>query len=391
MKRRTLFKAMAGALVAPRVSVASTEQPQRIIFVYNQGGWDVSMLFDPKFSNPQVDTASDGEIDTVGGLQYVASNRRPNVSSFMSQFAGQSTIINGIGVGSISHKKCERLLFTGSRLSDSPDVGSIIAQRFTSLPLPYAILSGPRMTGGLGYNVSRVDQTFVSILRQETVIQYDQVQQFIQASNDTDSDRRTQEYFQTLARREQLRSQVDLFPMTIDNNPENQIELSVQLLANNVSAVTMVQINPPPFHQWDTHSSNDDLQSGCMDYLFQHLNRLGTLLQTTPDGSGNPLIDSTTVVVLSEMGRTPVYNSNLGKDHWPYTSMLMFGHGVAGGRVVGATDAKLTSAPINLETGEQRQQGTLLQSGHVLAGLLHRFDIDPSEYYSERPFLAPFQ
>ena len=41
------FKAMAGALVAPRVSVASTEQPQRIVFVYNQGGWDVSMLFDP--------------------------------------------------------------------------------------------------------------------------------------------------------------------------------------------------------------------------------------------------------------------------------------------------------------------------------------------------------
>ena len=79
------------------------------------------------------------------------------------------------------------------------------------------------MTGDLGYNVSRVDQTFVSILRQETVIQYDQVQQFIQASNDTDSDRRTQEYFQTLARREQLRSQVDLFPMTIDNNPENQL------------------------------------------------------------------------------------------------------------------------------------------------------------------------
>ncbi len=390
MKRRDLFKASAGVGVLPRVGWSNSSSNQRLVFVYSRGGWDVSMLFDPKFSNSQVETASDGEPDSIGDLKFVASVNRPNVSAFMSRFGGQSVIVNGIGIGSISHKKCERLLFTGSRLSNAPDVGSIIAQRFTHLPLPYAILSGPRMTGDLGYNVCRVDQTFVSILRQDTTVNYDRVQQYIQASLGNTEEQRISEYVQTLARREQLRSQVGLFPTTIDNNPTNQIELSVQLLANDVSAVSMVQIEPPPFHHWDTHNSNDSLQSGCYDYLFQHLSLLGEQLESTLDSNGNPLIESTTVVVLSEMGRTPVYNSSEGKDHWPYTSMLMFGSQIKGGRTVGVTDAKLTSVPIDLASGEQTSSGVLLQSSHLLAGLLQRFDIDAGEYLSESPFLAPF-
>ena len=94
----------------PRLSLASSEQTQRLLVVYSQGGWDVSMLFDPKFSSRQIDTASDGDTRSVGGLTYVDSPNRPNVRAFMDQFANQSTIINGIGVGSISHTKCERLL-----------------------------------------------------------------------------------------------------------------------------------------------------------------------------------------------------------------------------------------------------------------------------------------
>ena len=116
------------------------------------------------------------------GLSYVDSSIRPNDTAFMDQFGSSSTIINGIGVGSISHKKCERLLFTGSRLQDAPDFGSIISQQNTDLPLPYAILSGPRMTGDLGFNVARVDQTFVSLLRQQPMVDYDRVHQFLQGS-----------------------------------------------------------------------------------------------------------------------------------------------------------------------------------------------------------------
>jgi len=389
MKRRALLGLMGASTALPKLSwgsAASTEQ--RLLVVYSHGGWDVSMLFDPKFSSRQIDTANDGETRSVGGLTYVDSPNRPNVRSFMDRFASKSTVINGIGVGSISHTKCERLIFTGSRLPNAPDFGSIIANRFSHLPLPYAILTGPRMTGELGYNVSRVDQTFVSILRQDTVVDYNLVQSYLSREDTTST--RMVEYWETLERRKQLQASMNLFPETVNSDPDAQIELSLNLLANNVSAVSMIQILPPPFHQWDTHSNNDDLQSGCFDHLFQYVNQLGTLLESTLDSTGRPLMETTTVVVLSEMGRTPVYNSNRGKDHWPYTSMLMFGNKIQGGRVVGATDERLITAPVGLDDGVYAAKGEAIQSVHVLAGLMTAFDIDPGPYFAEQPFMAPF-
>ena len=390
MRRRQLLGLLGAGTVMPTIALGSTGARQRLLVVYSQGGWDVSMLFDPKFSSRQIDTASDGQVRSVGGLTYVDSPNRPNVRTFMDQFANKSVIINGIGVGSISHTKCERLIFTGSRLQKSPDFGSIIAQRFSTLPLPYAILTGPRMTGELGYNVSRVDQTFVSILRQESVVDYGLVQSYLSRDTSESASARMGEYWDTLDRRQRLQESVDLFPSTISSNPADQIDLSLNLLSNNVTAVSMIQILPPPFHQWDTHSTNDNLQSGCFDYLFQYVYQLASQLQSTLDNTGQPLIETTTVVVLSEMGRTPVYNSNAGKDHWPYTSMLMFGNNIRGGTVVGATDDRLITAPVTLDDGQPASKGVSIQSAHVLAGLLTAFNIDPGDYFTEEPFLAPF-
>ena len=174
----------------------------------------------------------------------------------------------------------------------------------------------------------------------------------------------------------------------IEDDPSTQIDLALQLLANDVSAVTMVQIMPPPFHQWDTHSSNDLLQSGCFDYLFQNLLYLGNQLGTTLDTSGRPLLDSTTIALISEMGLTPLYNSNSGKDHWPYTSMMLFGSNIRGGTVLGATDGKLTSKAVNLGDGQASSSGVLLESAHVIGGLLTSFELT-FRHFNVQP-LRPF-
>ncbi|MEX2561294.1 MAG: DUF1501 domain-containing protein, partial [Pirellulales bacterium] len=47
----------------------------------------------------------------------------------------------------------------------------------------------------------------------------------------------------------------------------------------------------------------------------------------------------TLVLMTGEFGRTPTVNSAAGRDHWPFCfSYLMAGAGVAGGRVIGASD-----------------------------------------------------
>jgi len=59
------------------------------------------------------------------------------------------------------------------------------------------------------------------------------------------------------------------------------------------------------------------------------------------------------VVVWGEFGRTPRINKDGGRDHWPEVGpAMMFGGGIQGGRVIGATDrlgAKAVSRPVNYQ------------------------------------------
>ncbi|MBM3996165.1 MAG: DUF1501 domain-containing protein [Planctomycetes bacterium] len=51
------------------------------------------------------------------------------------------------------------------------------------------------------------------------------------------------------------------------------------------------------------------------------------------------LLDSTLIVLMGEFGRTPRFNVNGGRDHWPNCfSLMLAGGGIRGGQVVGASD-----------------------------------------------------
>ena len=51
------------------------------------------------------------------------------------------------------------------------------------------------------------------------------------------------------------------------------------------------------------------------------------------------LLDSTLVVMMGEMGRTPRVNTQAGRDHWSMAQSVLFaGGGVKPGQVIGATD-----------------------------------------------------
>jgi uncharacterized protein (DUF1501 family) len=93
------------------------------------------------------------------------------------------------------------------------------------------------------------------------------------------------------------------------------------------------------------------------------------------------LIDETVVAVVSEMGRTPKLNDNMGKDHWPVTSALIFGAGVNGGRVFGASDDQLQAKNVDLATGGVSDSGVQLQFGNLVAGILDLVGVDSKQYF----------
>ena len=112
------------------------------------------------------------------------------------------------------------------------------------------------------------------------------------------------------------------------------------------------------------------------------------VLQGRTASDGSPLADQVTIVVLSEMGRHPRYNVWGGKDHWTFTSAMLIGAGVRGGQVVGAMDDDFRGLPIELDTGEVREDGTRLLPEHLGATLMALADVDPGDHGEALPIGA---
>ncbi len=64
------------------------------------------------------------------------------------------------------------------------------------------------------------------------------------------------------------------------------------------------------------------------------------------------MLDDTLVVWMGEFGRTPRINRNGGRDHYAQAwSSVLFGGGIRGGQLIGATDAdgaKVVDRPISV-------------------------------------------
>lgn len=92
---------------------------------------------------------------------------------------------------------------------------------------------------------------------------------------------------------------------------------------------------------WDTHV---DCFPSLKDDLIPQTDRAFAALVADLDERG--LLESTLVVMMGEMGRTPRVNKGAGRDHWSRAqSILLAGGGVRNGQVIGATD-KHASEPI---------------------------------------------
>jgi hypothetical protein len=107
--------------------------------------------------------------------------------------------------------------------------------------------------------------------------------------------------------------------------------LACRLVESGVRFVTV------QFGGWDTHNDNwNKLKTAQLPPLDTGLSALLAGLEQ------KGLLDSTVVFVTGEFGRTPkINNERVGRDHYARAMfMLMAGGGVAGGRVIGASDEK---------------------------------------------------
>jgi len=405
-RRHFLGSALSAAGLAglPRRAHASPAD-RKFVFVHNAGGWDPTRALAAEFANTAVDMEADATSATAGGITYVDHPDRPSVRSFFQTWNSRSLILNGVLVRAISHELCTKIAFTGSTSGTQPDWATILAQagadRYT---IPHLVIGGPSFAGELGALVARTGQNgqldalltdalgalapdvpipatddgivaAIDVVRQEMI-----ARRLARAGPGLDA---------SLVASWEVSAEkaIGLHGMRerMDFQALQDLETASTVAANALTlglsrCVTLAWPTDPYALAFDSHSENDETQSPLWEDLFAGLSNLMGKLQAAPGSGGGSLADETVVVVLSEMGRTPSSNSAGGKDHWPYTSVLMVGPAVTGGRIVGAYDANYNGSPVDPATGELDASAEPLTIEMLGATLLALGDVDPEPW-----------
>jgi uncharacterized protein (DUF1501 family) len=112
--------------------------------------------------------------------------------------------------------------------------------------------------------------------------------------------------------------------------------------------------------QFDSHANNDSDQ---MKLIPEFLAGIAYIIRRAGELK---IREQLVVVVQSEMGRTPNYNTGNGKDHWSIGSVLFLGRGIKGNRVIGATDEKQFAVPVDPKTLKvDKEKGLRVRPEHI--------------------------
>lgn len=404
MRRRTLLQLGLGALAAatlPRPARAR-RAPQRLLGLFTEGGWDTTYVFDPHLDTRAFEPAPDTTLATVQGIAFGDAADRPAVRATLQQHGARIAFVNGVSISSISHAQCQRLLFNGGPDLQAADFPAWVGWRGAVSPLGRLALSGPRFPGLLGSATTPLTPVFAATLSGALPegVEVDEarragveswLEEATRARGAATGDAIYARHRDALARAQALRPYAAALDLPEGASEGEELACAVSALAQGLASAVSVQAQLPGIVQWDSHSDNAYHQPRAYEHTFSQLGALLDLLEATPGPDGLALLDTTMVVVLSEMGRTPALNGNLGKDHWPVTSVLLAGAGVAGGQVVGATDEALGALPVDPGTGAPTESGAVLTPAALWAGLLSTFGLDPAEALpGATPFTAPF-
>lgn len=394
----------ASALGVPLPAAAVPGNTRKLLVVFAPGGWDVTRVFAPMFSNRAVAMEADAERATAGGLPYVAHPLRPSVDRFLAAHADRTLVLNGLLVRAIAHEICTMIALTGTSSGRSPDWPAIVAdQDRLGYTLPHLVLSGPSFPGDKGVAVARtgtagqLDALVTGEVENWSAVPVatgDRVSESLVddyllrrsgavAASADPARARLGRSFDDSARK--LRALKDLrYDLRFAGGGVigDQIRVATDALSSGVSRCVTLSFGGYDGQGWDTHANNDALQTVLWEDLFAALGELMGALEAAPGAAGGSLADETLVVVMSEMARTPNLNATLGKDHWPHTSAMLVGPGLTGGRVVGGFDDLFYGRPVDPDTGELSARGEALSAESLGATLLAWCDLDPGPYVS---------
>lgn len=138
---------------------------------------------------------------------------------------------------------------------------------------------------------------------------------------------------------------------------------------------------------FDTHGNHDQNQQEALGFFVARLRYV--LLRAAQMG----LRDKLYVLVTSDFGRTPRYNSGNGKDHWNVTSTLVVGPGIRGGRAIGKSDEghkamRVAQGDVTKVVPDSDGGGERIHASHIHRELRRVLGVDQAEFIKQFPLPA---
>lgn len=409
--RRRFLASMAALPLVPSLARAAGDSDRKFLFVFNHGGWDTTRVLSPMFDAPLVSMERSAEPFTAGSLALVDHPSRPSARAFFELHHDRVALVHGVLVPSVAHEVCTRLVMTGGTRVN-PDWAAVIggsqAERFV---LPNLVLEAPTFPEAYALWVARagangqldglvdgsiLDGTSPAIVAPSLDAQGAVDRHVLRrtaaraAAATTPADLALSSAFDDAMRRAvTLKDQKYATSFRTGGDLGSRTQVAVDALASGITRVVTIGY-PSLLFPWDSHSENDAIQGVMWEQLFAGLLRTMEQLSAASGTSGGAtLLDETVVVVLSEMGRTPALNSAAGKDHWPYTSAMLFGAGVRGGVTVGGYRDNFAGLGVDRTSWALSEDADLLDTASLGATLFQLAGVDPAEFVPSGTPLLP--
>lgn len=399
MKRREFLKlagglGMAGMLPGLAMQPVNAAEPfsgKILLTLHTGGGWDHSSFADPR-ENPDInhwaDTMSAGE---AGNLRYAPMAEN---AEFFNKYYEYMLVINGIDLQTNGHDAATRHRNTGNLMTGFPSLNELYAATSAQgIPMPFVRQGGYSGNVGLMPFTSLPDENLLRTLSNPNFAyggrkMYDDShmsilekyqQERLQAQRDRSTNtHRWQQKFDELHQARtgtgDLANLSEALPDTLDNvdlkgdqrNYLRQLHLFLVMAKAGMTATGSFSVGG-----WDSHGNHDQRHNNTLVNLTRGLDYLWTKAETLG------LADRLIVHVTSDVGRTPHYNANDGKDHWSVGSdVIMMKNASWANRIVGASGAGHERTKINPSTLAVDENGVYLRPKHVHAALRQLLGID---------------
>ena len=388
-----------------KAELPNYEGPYYVVF-NSSGGWDTSYLMDPKGVNEINRLYKAGDILTQGNLRFApnAAHIESGMSNedFFKNNGNDLLVFNGLDYSVNNHSPCSRYMATGKLDSLAyPTFAALVAAcKGSEVPLAFLTFGNYSSTGNLvpmarvpylnslnrlanadgvnGNARNPYHDDFVSD-RIERALEK-QMQARISQTRLPRVERTQSMLYAAQLNSQALERVTPFIPKsTSKESLFNQADIALASFKAGVCVSANLNIGG-----FDSHSNNDPDQMKLIPRMLagvDHLMKRAEELQ---------IREKLVVVIQSEMGRTPKYNNNNGKDHWSIGSIMFMGAGIQGNRVIGATDEKQFLVPINPKSLKiDKEEGIRVRPEHLHTTLREFAGIETHAFAEQFPLKVP--